>query len=139
MVEGEEVKEMGKSGRPIGVTIIGIIQIIESMTAFIAGIYILYLLYFPNTIRPIGAVFGIIIFGYGSIAIGIISLLLGVGVLEGWIWIWYFELTSLILALIPIVLFGLGFSQYYTVMGIVADVGGLLYFFKKNVRDYFDI
>ena len=139
MVEGEQVKEMGKSGRPIGVTIIGVIQIIESMTAFIAGIYILYLLYFPNTIRPIGAVFGVIIFGYGSIVIGIISLLLGVGVLEGWIWIWYFEITSLILALIPIVLFGLGFSQYYTVMGIVADVGGLLYFFKKNVRDYFDI
>jgi hypothetical protein len=126
-----------KSSRPLGVTIIGVIQIIESIVAFIAGMYFLYFMSYESGPGP-GAIVGVIVFGYPLIGVGIISLFLGIGILKNWMWIWYSEIISLTLSLIPIVLFGATFVYYMTV-GIVIDVAFLLYFFKKNVRDYFHI
>ena len=128
---------MQKSSRPLGVTIIGVIQIVESIVAFITGMYFLHF-FSPESGSGPGAIIGTLVFGYPMLGIGIISLFLGLGILQNWMWIWYSEIISLTLALIPIVIFGITFV-YYMAIGIFADVALLLYFFKKNVREYFHV
>ena len=128
---------MQGSSRPIGVTIIGVMQIIDSIVAFITGTYFLHFFSSEGGPGP-GAIVGALLFGYPLLGVGIISLLLGIGVLRNWTWIWYSEIILLALALIPLVIFGITFV-YYMAIGIFADIVLLLYFFKKNVREYFHV
>ncbi|MCX6700626.1 MAG: hypothetical protein NTV68_12035 [Methanomicrobiales archaeon] len=118
------------SGRPLGVTILGILWIIGGLFAIIGGVLggaILSVAGFGG----IGAALGV-----GAFIIGIIDLLLGIGCFKAWSWVWIvgviFSAISILIGIVS--LLTTGFSA---LLGIIIAAIILYYLFQPQVKAYF--
>jgi len=118
------------SGRPLGVTILGILWIIGGLFAIFGGVIggaILSVAGFGG----LGAALGVTAF-----IIGIIDLLLGIGCFKAWSWVWIvgviFSAISILIGIVS--LFTTGFSA---LLGIVIAAIILYYLFQPQVKAYF--
>ena len=118
------------SGRPLGVTILGILWIIGGLFAIFGGVIggsILSVAGFGG----MGAALGVTAF-----IIGIIDLLLGIGCFKAWSWVWIvgviFSAISILIGIVSLLTTGLS-----ALLGIIIAAIILYYLFQPQVKAYF--
>ena len=118
------------TGRPLGVTILGVLWIIGGLFAIMGGIVGGAILSMEG-FGGLGAAIGVVAF-----IIGVIDLLLGIGCFKAWSWVWIVGVIfSAISVLIGIVsLFTTGLSA---LLGIIIAAIILYYLFQPQVKAYF--
>ena len=118
------------TGRPLGVTILGVLWIIGGLFAIMGGIVGGAILSMEG-FGGLGAAIGVVAF-----IIGVVDLLLGIGCFKAWSWVWIVGVIfSAISVLIGIVsLFTTGLSA---LLGIIIAAIILYYLFQPQVKAYF--
>lgn len=123
----------GKGSRPLLITIIAVLYILAGLLALVVGVVSAVGIEIVAEEELAGA--GMVIGGVG-IVYGLISLVIGYGMIKGWAVMWYlgviFSAIGLILSILAIV--GGGFA---TIVTALIELVILLYLFKKNVKAFF--
>jgi len=113
--------------RPIGVTILGILEIISGIIAIVGGLFVATFSAMMGT--EIFAAYGGVISGV-LIVIGIVSFVMAWGLLAGKSWAWT---ITLILTIISVI-FDLA---SFNVFGLIIEAIILYYLFRPHVKAYF--
>ncbi len=108
----------GRISRPVGVTILAILQILGSLVTIIAGLTFGAL--FGALLPGLGAVLGL-----GLVALGVVTLLIAIALFTGRNWA---RILNIILAVIDLINFPVG-----TIIGIIF----IIYFTRPRVVAYF--
>lgn len=116
--------------RPIGITILGILWILGGLFWILFGLLGGAVLGFIG-LEILGAVLGILFF-----IIGIIDILIGVGCLKGWGWIWTIGVIVIIIN-IALHLLGLLSGGIGAILGLAIGALILWYLYQPNVRAVF--
>ena len=116
--------------RPLGITILAILWILGGLFWIMAGLLGGAVLGSIG-LGILGAALGIILF-----IIGIIDLLIGIGCLKGWGWIWtvgvIVVIINIALHLLALVSGGIG-----AILGLAIGILILWYLFQPNVNAFF--
>ncbi|HNY89200.1 MAG TPA: hypothetical protein PK154_03625 [Methanoregulaceae archaeon] len=116
--------------RPLGITILAILWILGGLFWIMAGLLGGAVLGSIG-LGILGAALGIILF-----IIGIIDLLIGIGCLKGWGWIWtvgvIVVIINIALHLLALVSGGIG-----AILGLAIGILILWYLFQPNVKAFF--
>ncbi|MDR0309483.1 MAG: hypothetical protein LBH88_01825 [Candidatus Methanoplasma sp.] len=136
---------MADKSRPILVAIIGLLTIIGSIVIIIAGLG----LAFTEIVADLD--FGIVgdivdILGFGLIAVGIISLIIGIGIWSGWTIMWYIAVILYVLAviasiisLIMMVVDGEVSIGASFIISLIISILILYYLFRPKVKEFFGV
>jgi hypothetical protein len=113
--------------RPVGVTILAVLEIISGIVGIVGGIFFATIAGLLD-IDFLGAISGIV--AAILVAIGIASFVMAWGLLEGKPWAWTF---TLILTIISVV-FELAGAN---IVGLIIDAIVLYYLFRPHVKAFF--
>lgn len=136
---------MGKTGRPLGITIIAILEILAALFLIFVGILLAFAV---TLIAGLGSIVALPFLGVslGVILVipGFIILLVGIGLFKGWKWTWYLEVILLGLgAILDIVSIVTAFTDVQSIatniVSLLIEVVFLWYFFRQNVKAFFGV
>ncbi|HOT03460.1 MAG TPA: hypothetical protein PK069_04715 [Methanolinea sp.] len=112
--------------RPLGVTIVAILWIIGGLITLFGGIGFVVL--FGEALGSLMEPFGVI-----YMILGILGIILGIGALSAWSWVWTGGIVITIIDLI------MGFASFFStgLISIVISALILWYLFRPDVKAYF--
>jgi hypothetical protein len=134
-VDKPTIKSASTQSRPLGVTIIAILQILSGLFNLSVGIFSGTLAaIFGVDVLPATVLLGLI--GGGLIIHGVSQLVTAWGVLKGKSWAW--KLT-LVLIIIGIILAAIREDVFAVIVNVTWGVIFVYYLFRPHVKDYFGI
>lgn len=121
--------------RPLVVTIVGLLNLASAIMMIVASGLLAFVATLPFTptepqVIEWGTLMGILMIV--TIATGCLGIVISIGIFKGWKWCWYLAIISWIIGIVS------GLASL-NVIAVALDAIFLFFFFKKNVKDYFDI
>lgn len=125
------------SPRPLIVAIVGILYILVGIFFIAMGALVLAGMAMPEVTDQVPSEL-LSASGIGLIIIGLIPLVIGYGLFQGWKVMWYLGVIFAILEII-VLLLGIVGGAYGAIIPIIIDLIILWYLFRKNVKAFFGV
>jgi hypothetical protein len=120
---------MPEMERPLGVTIIGILNILSGLFYLVGGLALGAIL--AIAIPLLGGIIGALL-----VIIGIIYIILGIGCFKGWGWVWtltvIFSILGILISLVSIVV-----GNFTSIVSIIIAAIILWYLFQEEPKKFF--
>ena len=127
------------ANRPFLITVIGILTLLGGLAVLLAGVLLFAMpdsaiadAFKDSGIVDIGNLVDIL--GVGLIIVGLIFLVVAIGLLKGWTWIWY---VAVILYVIDIILGILMLPA--GIISLVIAIVIIYYLFRPHVKEFFGV
>jgi hypothetical protein len=120
---------MPEMERPLGVTIIGILNILSGLFYLVGGLALGAIL--AIAIPLLGGIIGALL-----VIIGIIYIILGIGCFKGWGWVWtltvIFSILGILISLVSLVV-----GNFTSIVSIIIAAIILWYLFQEEPKKFF--